>query len=268
MKNNINEVISSDYIFFARQRAKRRKSPWNLILIPLSGIGIATSMFLMWKLIFSLQLFLLPSERILFGNTRIGLILIMVSILFPALGIGLMFGNLIAWLILPLRRIFDREAIGYPGTSFKEAMRDLSRLTLWMSGIVLPPLLLGALNYFYVTEKGVHYNPLFSLFERHYDWKDIEEIHTRCLAERDNLHLNFKLVMSDHTKIDLMEETRLDFVRVYPEIKFFLDRKPNIQYKREIDKKGVKRLNGRYTQENAREILHILQGQIEQSEMQ
>jgi hypothetical protein len=38
---------------------------------------------------------------------------------------GLMFSNLVFWLIPPLRRIQEREAVGNKGTDFGSAMRQL-----------------------------------------------------------------------------------------------------------------------------------------------
>jgi hypothetical protein len=48
-----------------------------------------------------------------------------------AMVLGFMLGNLIVWLIPPARRTLDAEATGYPGTSFRDAMRDLTKVCLW-----------------------------------------------------------------------------------------------------------------------------------------
>jgi hypothetical protein len=117
---------------------------------------------------------------------------------------------------------------------------------------------LGALNYFYVAEDGIHLNPFFSFRERHYPWDDIREIQTRCLAERDNLHLNYRLRMTDGTEVDLMEEPRLKFVNVYPRIRGFIEEQTDIEYTEEITNLGLRRMRSRYGAEDAERILGVL----------
>jgi hypothetical protein len=48
-----------------------------------------------------------------------------------AMALGFMLGNLVVWFIPPARQALDAEARGYPGTSFREAMRDLARICVW-----------------------------------------------------------------------------------------------------------------------------------------
>jgi hypothetical protein len=54
--------------------------------------------------------------------------------------LGFMLGNLLFWLIPSARRVFDAEASGYPGTSFREAMSALVKLCVWT---LLPGLLVA-----------------------------------------------------------------------------------------------------------------------------
>lgn len=56
--------------------------------------------------------------------------LLMVFAMTPgSVGVGLILGNCLAWLVAPARRAFDAEARGYPGTEFRSAMRGLFELT-------------------------------------------------------------------------------------------------------------------------------------------
>lgn len=246
------------YYHQARQRAKRRKSPWNLILIPFAMFGIAGTAFLIAKGLLALQQLFIPPDAILAHWTRIGAILMFVPIIFPALAIGMMIANLIAWCIPRARRTFEKEARGIKGASFKEAMRSLAIASVILLFAVAPICLLGALNYFYVTAAGVHVNPLFSITERHYGWDAIRRIQTRCLAERRNLHLNYILYMEDGTKVDLLNEPRIKFVRVYDQIKPFLEAQRGIIYQSEMREKDIARLRRRYHPQDAERILEIL----------
>jgi hypothetical protein len=246
------------YYTQARQRAKRRKSPWNLILIPFAIFGIAGTAFLLAKGLLAFQQLFIPPDAILAHWTRIGAILMFVPIIFPALAIGMMIANLIAWCIPRARRTFEKEARGVKGASFKEAMKPLTIASVILLFAVAPICLLGALNYFYVTAAGAHVNPLLSITERRYGWSAIRRIQTRCLAERRNLHLNYILYMEDGTKVDLLNEPRLKFVRVYNQIKPFLKAQGGIIYQAEIGEKDIARLRSRYHPQDAERILEIL----------
>ncbi len=250
------------YYISARQDAKRRKSRWNLIILPLSVIGIGISSFLIAKSLLSIQSSLFPAKTILASYRKVSGILMFVPIIFPSIGIGMIFANLCAWLIPSARKVFEQEAKEYRNASFKNSIKSLTIYTLFAFIICIPLSLVGMLNYFYVTEKGIYYNPLYSFSEKHYQWHNIQEIHTKCSADRKDLHLNYILIMFDGRKIDLMNEARLKFVQVYPEIKLFLEKQHGIQYKSYITNLGVKTLYKRYNTADAKRILNILQGNI------
>jgi len=58
---------------------------------------------------------------------------LMVFALMPgAIVVGFMIGNILLWLIPAVRRIFEAEARGYPGTSFRDSMRGLFRVGVWL----------------------------------------------------------------------------------------------------------------------------------------
>ena len=58
-----------------------------------------------------------------------------------AIALGFALANCVAWLIPPARRVFEREAVGYPDTRFAEATTLLLKVTAW----TLPPGLAVAL---------------------------------------------------------------------------------------------------------------------------
>jgi hypothetical protein len=246
------------YYTRARQRAKRRKSPWNLILIPFAILGIAGTAFLLAKGLLTFQQLFIPPNAILAHWTRIGSILMFAPILFPSFAIGMMIANLIAWCIPRARRTYAKEARGIKGVSFKETVKPLAIASVIILCAVAPICLLGALNYFYVTVDGVHINQLFSINERHYGWSDIRRIQTRCLAERRNLHLNYILYMEDGTKVDLLNEPRLKFMRVYDQIKPYLEEQRGIVYQAAMQEKDIARLIRRYHPQDAERILEML----------
>jgi len=53
--------------------------------------------------------------------------------------------NFMVWCVTPLRKIFDKEAKGFPGTDFRSATKGLIRLSLIMVPVCLLLSLLGAI---------------------------------------------------------------------------------------------------------------------------
>ncbi len=246
------------YFSEARQRAKRRKDAWNLLLIPLGIAGVGGTWVLLALALLRMQQELIPDDVILASYTRIGSILMFVSPCIPSLAVGMLLANLLAWCVKAARVTFEKEGEGIKGASFAEAMKHLCIAAVIVLVIFLPVGIWGAFNYFYVAADGVHVNPLFSFSERHYKWVDIESVSTRCLAERDNLHLNYVLGMKDGAKIDLMQEPRLKFVRVYDEIKPYLQAQPDIRYSCQVTNRDILRLKKRYSPADAEQILRVL----------
>ena len=249
------------YFKKSRERVKRRRSPWNWILFPLSILGIGISGFSIGLGLFSIQQHLTPKNVILSGQTAVGAALMFVPILFPALILGFMFANFIAWCIPPARRAMDSEAKGVKGASFKEAIKLMAIVLIIVLIIVSPMCFLGVFNYFYVTPDGTYLNPLFSIKVRHYKWSDIKKIEARCLAERDNLHLNYVLHMKDGAKVDLFNQTRQKFIAKYGQIKEFIKVQPNIVYEHSIGDADINRLRQFYLDRDAEKIIKIIRNE-------
>jgi hypothetical protein len=246
------------YISEARQRAKRRKSPWNLLLIPLVIIGFGVVLYASAQALLGVQRHLIPDDAIFSSYTTIGAFLTFVPLVIPSLGISMIIANLIIWPVRPARMALDKEAKGIKGASFPEAMRGLAILTVIMLIIALPLSILGVFNYLYINSDGVHIRPLFSTKEKHYVWGDIEQIKTRCLGERNNLHLNYVLHMKDGREVDLMKERPLKFVNAYDKIKPFLATQPQIKYDCQITNRDIPMLEKRYRKDNAYKIFSTL----------
>lgn len=112
----------------ARARAQRRRSPWNLILIPLVLGGWLSAWYVLFRLVWAFHQFLYPTHQFRdFWQPGISFSSFVPSFLMTfapvpgAICLGMVAANCIAWLIPPARRTFDAESVGYPGTSFREA---------------------------------------------------------------------------------------------------------------------------------------------------
>ena len=132
------------YYTDARHRAGRRKSPWNLLLLALGfGIGLVAG-YELFKLVWLFHVMIYPEHQLRdFWQKGISfpsfiLSFLMVFSLMPtAIITGFLFTNTLFWLIKPIRRVLDKEAHGYSGTSFGASMRLLLRIAAWVLPIGL-----------------------------------------------------------------------------------------------------------------------------------
>ena len=145
---SVREKKLADYLAGARRRAVRRKSSWNLVLIPLGIVATAAAALGQFSLVWLLHTTLYPLHELRnfwpasISPGSFSLSFLMVFAPLPgALGTGFMLANLLLYALPPARRAFDGEARGHPGTSFQQSMRGLLRLTAW----ALPPGLTVAL---------------------------------------------------------------------------------------------------------------------------
>jgi len=135
----------------ARLRAARRKSAWNLVLIPPAILGWLGCWYGLFRIVWAFHLWLYPQHLFRdFWQEGISLrsfapsFLMVFGPFFGALCIGLIFANCVAWLILPARRKLDEESQSYPGTGFRESTVALIRLAGWAVSLGLVVALIAA----------------------------------------------------------------------------------------------------------------------------
>ena len=143
------------YIHEARERAKRRKSPWNLILIPLTIAGIGFIFFVQFQILWFIHIHIYPNHFGRFSEfwqngispvSFISSFLLGVPVFFSSIPLGMLIVNLLAWCIPPARKIFDKEAQGVKGTSFREAMKGLGKIAAYLVPICFILGLIGAVT--------------------------------------------------------------------------------------------------------------------------
>jgi hypothetical protein len=149
----VGEVKSGRYFDLARIRARRRKSPWNLLL-PVFVIPIWLALW--WvanRLVWQAHLLFYPSHAASHSLlSRSGLplrIFIPIFLMFiptflPTMVWSMVISNALLWLIPPVRRIFDREAVDYPGTDYHSAQAALVVVALILSAAWLVVSMAGA----------------------------------------------------------------------------------------------------------------------------
>jgi len=144
MRNVLDKV--NEYFVRARNRAQRRKSIWDFLLI-LICLGIAFALwFGLFKLVWLFHVGVYPTHEFKrFWNDGVSIkgfvlsFLMVFGIMPGALSLGFILGNFFFWLVPFAKRTFEAEARGYPGTRFSEATRGLLKVCIWTlpSGLLI-----------------------------------------------------------------------------------------------------------------------------------
>jgi len=132
------------YFDEARTRARRRRSPWNLLLIPaVLGPWLLLSWFSAVEL-GKLHRFLHPGREFVILPEGGSGILMAVAPLFAWLAPSMIAGNLLATAIRPAKRVLDMEAMSVPGTDRLSSSRSLLKISLLLTPAALLVGFLGA----------------------------------------------------------------------------------------------------------------------------
>jgi len=130
----------TNYFEEAQARARRRKSPWNLLLPLFMLPAWAALWYGSFELLWKLHVLFYPAHagfRRQFWTAGIGLSPFVSSFLMvfgpfaPTLGVAMLVGNALVWLVEPARQMLNCEAQGFPDTDFVSAQRELIRFTIW-----------------------------------------------------------------------------------------------------------------------------------------
>lgn len=122
----------------ALQRAQRRKSPWNLLLL----LAVPLWALLWWgafRLVWAYHVHLYPAHA---GALRqfwpagasahafVASFLMVFGPMMPAVVLALLVTNALLWFVPPVRRTLEAEAESVPGTGFRASQRKLLLATI------------------------------------------------------------------------------------------------------------------------------------------
>ena len=151
----IDEITTDGYFDRARTRAHRRKSPWNLILIPLVLLGWITTSVVLFNTMWHIHTLIYPEhsgkiseywQKGIHFRAFISSFLLSMPLLFAGIPIGMLLANLAARCIPAIHRVFEQEACGYRHASFRDSTKDLLRAAAFIVPICLFLSLIGALT--------------------------------------------------------------------------------------------------------------------------
>ena len=134
------------YINSAKKRGRRRKSTWNLILLPIT-ISLVGAFYWSFFIINELlHTFIYAEESFEIDDSHtIGPILASIAPLFAALPLGMLLGNLVVRQIPPARRALDAEAHGHPATGYTQSQRAIFKLAVILVPVSFGVAMLGIL---------------------------------------------------------------------------------------------------------------------------
>lgn len=205
--------MQPDYEVRARPRAARR-SIWNLLLIPAAIIGVGGTWIGVTEMLLALRAHFRPPDAFLFDGTRWGNIVTHVIPAFPAIAAGLLFGNVLVWMIPPARRALTIQ--DPHGTNFKSSNLALAKGFILLLAIAAPIGIVGATRYFYLTRNRICYRPSWFNQERSYQWMDVRGVETNCWHNR-SVQYSYTLLLSDGSRLGILESSE-DFFRAYPSL--------------------------------------------------
>lgn len=155
LRNISKEILTDGFFDRAHRRAQRRKSPWNLLLIPLALGGIVLSAYVLFQIMWRVHIAVYPEHANKLGEfwgegisprSFISSFLLLVPLLIAAAPLGLMLANILAWCITPARKVFDKEAQGVKWASLSESMHGLAKVALIALPLCLLLSLIGAVT--------------------------------------------------------------------------------------------------------------------------
>jgi hypothetical protein len=134
------ELATKGYFARAQQRARRRKSPWNLLDLLVGFPCMAGVAWVLLRAVLVARNVLVPQDAMslsaVFQSQRdqVAHIVFFIGALFACFPIGMLISNFIVWSIPPYRRATEPEAKGVWHASFSDAQKDLSLLALCIGG--------------------------------------------------------------------------------------------------------------------------------------
>ncbi len=129
------------YLAEAQKRAQRRRSAWNLLLIPAVLLPLGLLVLLVLQFLHQARY---PAQA-LASASGFGPIFTTIGALLAAIPLSLLIGNRLVWLIIPTRRVLEHEATAVPKTDFVSAQRQLIRFGRIAVPVSLGLAVLGAL---------------------------------------------------------------------------------------------------------------------------
>ena len=135
----------SEFLDFVRPRVRRRRNPWNLLLLPACFGAWGVLWYAAARGLAEIHRIAhaIPPSSVLPDD--VGGLLIAIGSLFASFAPSMIVANCLVWLVPAARRTFEAEAKPFPDLRFRSANQGFLRMTMLMTPIGLAIGMLGAL---------------------------------------------------------------------------------------------------------------------------
>lgn len=189
-----------------------------------------------------LQRLMEPGDSLLFGPTRIGIILMVVPVaIFIVPATVALWGILTPW----IRQILRKPAPAplflppLPMPAWAEAVNWSTVGTIFAVALLVVAAK-GFTSYFYLDQRGLSVRPPFELALRRYDWANVVAVTIRCQpSAKRRPRLDYVLEMSDGYEIELTLAPKHRFAASLPVVSSLLRSSPNVQYRFEVSEASL-----------------------------
>ena len=183
-----------------------------------------------------LQRLMEPGDSLLFGPTRIGIILMVVPVAIVIVPATVaLWGILTPW----IRQILRKPAPRFlpplftppPMPAWAEAVNWTTVGTIFAVALLVVAAK-GFTSYFYLDQRGLSVRPPFELALRRYDWANVVAVTIRCQpSAKRHPRFDYVLEMSDGYEIELTLAPKHRFAASLPVVSSLLRSSPNVQYR-------------------------------------
>ncbi|MFP4098725.1 MAG: hypothetical protein ACLFP8_08820 [Alphaproteobacteria bacterium] len=138
------KTFSDKILEEAQQHARRRKSYWNLLLIPAIIVPLVAFWVACFYILGLFHAYFYPGESFFNEPQGVGPVLTAVAPFFGAMPSGFLIGNMLVYIISPARRALNKEAEGVSGASFRDSQKGMIKTVLILVPASLMFAFLGA----------------------------------------------------------------------------------------------------------------------------
>jgi hypothetical protein len=129
----------------ANARAGRRRSPWNLLLLPAAICPFAALWYVTARVLETLYTLCHNTPSSTFLPDGVAGVLMALGPLFAWFAPAMIIANCLAWLVPAARRTFEQEAAPFPGVTFRSANAGFFKIAVFMTPVGLALGTIGAL---------------------------------------------------------------------------------------------------------------------------
>lgn len=188
----------------ARVRARRRRSRWRILAVPILGFACTIGVFLVCiSLALQAQNFFGSDSAFYCTPTRPAAIVLSMSLFLVSIAIGFLIANLLLRTILPIRAALE-QAEARAGQSFTTVNAALIRYAVLFAIVGLPICAVAASSRVCLSDSQIFYRPHAFAILQSYSLSKVVELRPQCFrGVRGAWDIGLEVAMADGISLDL-----------------------------------------------------------------